>query len=100
MIKEMKPLTLGEARDLIETKGKSEEMKLYFKKFSKLKLKDVEGLKKELEALNNHKIREHHIAKIADFLPEDASDLNKIFTESSLDENEIKQVTDIVKKYK
>lgn len=96
----MKPLTLGEARDLVETKGKSEEMVLYFKKFSKLKIKDVEEMKKELEALNNHRIREAHITKIIDFLPEDASDLSKIFTESSLDENEIKQVTDIVKKYK
>ena len=41
-----------------------------------------------------------HVAKIIDFLPEDASDLNKIFTDVSLDENEIKQIKDIVAKYK
>ena len=44
--------------------------------------------------------QKEYIIKVIDFLPEDASDVNKIFTEVSLDENEIKQITEIVKKHK
>ena len=100
MIKEMKPLCMEEAREIAEANEGREDIKPYFKKFIKLKSKDVAEMKKDLEGLNSHKIRADHIAKIIDFLPEDASDLHKIFTDSNLDENEIKQITDIVAKYK
>ena len=96
----MKPLTLVETKILVEKNEGKEEMKPYFKKFIKLKIKDVEEMRKDLEALDNHKIRAEHVVKIIDFLPQDASDLNKIFTDISLDENEIKQITEIVAKYK
>ena len=45
-------------------------------------------MKKELEGLNNHKIKNEHIVKIIDMLPKDASDIHKIFIDISLDENE------------
>lgn len=97
----MKPLTLIEAEKIVkENEGNNEELEKYFKKFSKLKAKDVEEMKKELKDLDNHKIKSEDIVKVIDFLPEDASEVNKIFIEVSLDENEIKQITDIVKKYK
>jgi DNA-directed RNA polymerase subunit F len=100
MIKNMKALSLAEAKQLIdENKGK-EELEPYLKKFIKLKLKETQELRKELEELKNHKIKAEHIANIIDFLPEDASDINKIFTDVSLDDNEIKQITGIVAKYK
>jgi DNA-directed RNA polymerase subunit F len=101
MIKEMKALSLKEAESVIKEKeGGSEELEKFFKKFIKLKDKDVVGMKKDLEDLNNHKIRQVEIAKIIDFLPTDISEVNKIFIEMSLEENEIKQVIEIVKKYK
>ncbi len=97
----MKPLTMPEAEKMIkENEGGSEELEKYFKKFMKLKEKDAKEMKKELEELNNHKIKVEDIVKVVELLPEDASDVNKIFTDISLDENEIKQITDIVKKYK
>ena len=97
----MKPLTLIETKNIAEAHGAEiDNMKPYFKKFVKLKEKDVEEMRKELGDLNNHKIRQEHIVKIIDFLPEDASELNKIFTDVGLDENEIKQITDVVKKFK
>lgn len=99
MIKEMKPLSLEEARE-ISTKNDGKDLEEYFKSFIKLKKKDVESLRKDLEALDNHKIRQEYIIKIIDFLPEDASDINKIFVDVSLDENETKQIIEIVKKYK
>jgi DNA-directed RNA polymerase subunit F len=100
MIKEMKPLTLAESQSLAKTHGANEEIVKYFKQFMNLKEKDSVEMRKELEDLDNHKIRNEHVVKIVDLLPEDSSDLNKIFTEISLDENEIKQITDIVKKHK
>src|SRR3989344_4229645 len=100
MIKEMKALTLVEAQQLVKANDGSKEIEPYFGKFIKLKVKEVGELKKELEGLENHKIKPEDIIKIIDILPEDASDLNKIFSDISLDENEIKQIADIVAKYK
>jgi len=101
MIKQMTPLTLVEAKKIADEHNvESESLKPYFKKFIKLKAKDIEEMRKELEGFNNHKIKPEHIIKIIDFLPEDASEVNKIFTDISLDENEIKQITDVTKKYK
>ena len=92
MIKSIKPLTMNEAKQIAEVNNGKEEIRPYFKKFIKIKEKDAEELKKEIEALNNHKLNQENIVKIVDFLPEDASDLNKLFIDISLDENEIKQI--------
>lgn len=100
MIKEMKPLTMQEAQEIAKANDGREEIFPYFKRFIQLKAKDSMEMRKDLEGLDNHKIRAEHVVKIIDFLPEDASDLNKIFTDVSLDENEIKQITEIVAKYK
>jgi len=100
MIKSMKPLTIVETKKFVDENDGMEELAPYFKKYIKVKSKEVEEMRKELSDLDNHKIKEDHIVKIIDFLPEDASEINKIFTDVSLDENEIKQVTDIVAKHK
>lgn len=95
----MKPLSLIEAKTIIE-KNEGKNIGEYFNKFVNLKEKEALELKKELDGLDNHKIKGEHISKIIDLLPEDAQDINKIFTDVSLDENEIKQITAIVAKYK
>ncbi|PIN94529.1 hypothetical protein COU53_03195 [Candidatus Pacearchaeota archaeon CG10_big_fil_rev_8_21_14_0_10_30_48] len=100
MIIEMKPLTIVETEKMVKEHEGDENLQPYFKKFVKVKLKDVEPMKKELEGLNNHKIKNEHIVKIIDMLPKDASDIHKIFIDISLDENEIKQINEIVAKYK
>lgn len=100
MIKEMKPLCMEEAKAISKENGGKEELEEYFKQFIKIKSKDVAPFRKELESLNNHKIKNIDVVKIIDLLPEDASDINKIFVDVSLDENEIKQILDIVSKYK
>lgn len=96
----MKPLSLAEAKHLVDINKGREDIEPYFQKFTKLKLKDAEALRKELEALENHKIKNEHIVNIIDFLPEDASDINKIFSDVGIDDNEIKQITEIVAKYR
>lgn len=100
MIKAMQPLSLEEAKELADDSEGKPELNEYFKKFSKVKKKDVAPFKKELLSLGNHKIKEEYLVKVIDFLPEDASDINKIFTDVSLNDNEIKQILDIVAKYR
>ena len=96
----MTPLSMAEAKKISDEHNGREDIEPYFKKFIVLKINDARKLKEELESIGNHKIRGEHIAKIIDFLPIDSSDINKIFTDISLEENEIKQITDVVKKYK
>lgn len=100
MIKEIRPLTMAEAKKISEGNGEKEEIKDYFKKFLKLKYKEADEMEKELKGLNNHKIKEEHIVKIVDLLPESASEINRIFTDVGLDEKEIKQIAEIAAKYK
>lgn len=96
----MKPLSLAEAKKIVEASKEGEkEITGFLKKFAKLDVKKAEEMKKDLESLEIIKLKEEHIAKITDLLPEDASDLNKIFTDISLDENETNKILEIVKKY-
>lgn len=101
MIKNTIPLSLTEVKELIKDEGEEKnELKAFLKKFAKLDLKDAKKLKEELESSGIIRIKAEHIAKITDFLPEDASDVNKIFVDTSLEENEINKIIEIVKKYR
>src|SRR3989338_6402520 len=101
MIKDTKPLSLIEVRELITDKEEEKkELNVFVKKFANLDLKDAKKLREELENSGIIRIKAEHIAKIIDFLPEDASDMNKIFSDTSLEENEIKKIIEIVKKYR
>ena len=100
MIKNTIPLSLVEAKELIKDDEEKSELKAFLKKFAKLDLKDAKKLKEELENSGIIRIKAEHIAKIIDFLPEDASDVNKIFVDTSLEENETNKIIEIVKKYR
>ena len=71
----------------------------YIKKFKSLDKQKSEKLVESVRALNNPKIKEEDIVKVADFLPRDSEDVNKIFTEVSLNEEEINSILQIVKEY-
>ena len=96
MIKEIRPLSLTEASRYMEDPN----LKGFVKKFIKIKEDKAVSLREEIAKLGNLKIKEEHIAKIIDMLPEDNQDLAKIFTDISLDENENKQLLEIIKKYR
>jgi DNA-directed RNA polymerase subunit F len=57
-------------------------------------------MKEELKALDLIRLKDVHIVKIIDFMPMDASELNKVIVEVSLDQEEITKVLDVVLKYK
>ena len=71
------------------------------KKFSKLSEKDAYKLIEELQALDNRKLKDKYIVKIADILPKDMEELKVILSGSpvSFDDENLKKVLEIVKKY-
>ena len=99
MIVEMKPLSMAEVKDMLEDSEEKKELNEYLKTYGKLKKADADKLVEEIRALNNVKLKEDYIMKIADFLPRDVEDLNKIFHDISLDEKETNDILEITKKY-
>lgn len=103
MIIERTPLNLNEVDKIIKDipdSPKKEEIVDFLKKFMKTKNEQAKKIKEELETLDLLKVKREHIVKIADLLPQDASDLNKIFVDISLNEDETNKILEIVKKSK
>ena len=99
MINKMKPLCLAEVKNLIGDMDDRKELNDYIKKFGNLSKEDSLKLGDEIRGLDNMKIKEENIVKIVDFVPKTAEELNKIFTDVSLDEEECNKILEIVKGY-
>ena len=103
MILDRTPINMNEVQEIIaeiDDSPKKEEMEIYLKKFMKAKPEQAKKIKEEVEALDSIKVKRDHIVKIVDLLPADASDLNKIFTDVSLNEEETNKILEIVKNSK
>ena len=101
MIKDQKPLSITESLTFVgDGKDSETEVKKFMKKFIKLKPEKAKELGKKIEDLEFLKIKPEHIVKIIDILPEDTENLNKIFNDVSLDENETKQILGLVEEFK
>lgn len=96
----MKPMSIAEVNEIIEKSEDKKQLVSFLGKFSKINIKDAKAMRKELEDLGMVKLNEANVVKVIDLLPEDASDLNKIFSETSLDEDEVHKILEVVKKYK
>ncbi|MFA5764501.1 MAG: hypothetical protein WC915_06870, partial [archaeon] len=66
----------------------------------KTKLERFKKIQEDLEKADLLKLKREHIVKIIDLLPETASELNKIFTDISLNEDETNKILEIVKNSK
>jgi DNA-directed RNA polymerase subunit F len=103
MILDRTPINMNEVNEIvndIDDSPRKEEIELYLKKFMKTKPDQAKKIKEEIEALDSIKIKRDHIVKIVDLLPADSSDLNKIFTDVSLNEEEINKILEIIKNSK
>jgi DNA-directed RNA polymerase subunit F len=101
MIKNTIPLSMAESLEYIEKDKKLEHpAKDFIKKFVKISAKDAKELRKKLEELKIAKINDISISKLIDILPEKAEEVNKIFVDIGLDENETKKVLDTIKEFK
>lgn len=103
MILDRTPLNYTEVGDILKDlpeSHKTQEIELFLKKFNKTKAARAKKIKEELEKMDLLKLKREHLVKIVDLLPEDATDLNKIFSDISLNEDEINKILDVVKKSK
>lgn len=99
MIKKSTPLSMSEAKEYID-KSSNDDLRGFVKNFVTLNPENAKKLREELQGLDMIKLKEEHISKIIDLLPEDKEDINKIFSDVSLDENETEKVIETIKKYK
>lgn len=100
MIKEKQPLSLCELGEMlkgIKQTDKTKDMGSFIKKFCKIKPEKAKKLREELEKLELIKLKNSDIAKIIDLLPDDAAELNKIFTDITLDADETNKILETVK---
>ena len=96
---ESTPLTLAEVSDLAGDTDREKDIKTFIKKFTKMPVDKAKAMREELAGLELLKLKEEHIVKIVDFMPNDATDLNKVMVDVSLDQEEVNKILDVVKKY-
>ena len=96
MILNKKPLSLAEVGEYAK-EGSSEVVIEYLKKFKKGSPEKAKSIRESMASLQNPKIKEDHIVKVIDMLPKDQEDVNKIFFDSNLNEEEAKAILEIVK---
>ena len=103
MILDRTPLNMNEVQEIfkdIPDSPKKEELEEFLKKFIKAKPEQAKKIKEDLEKLDMLKLKREYLVKIVDLLPKDASDLNKIFSDVSLNEDETNKILEIVKSAK
>ncbi len=91
------PLALAGVREYTKDVDETKPIVKYLKTFCKISKADADKLAADLRALNNHKIKEETIVKILDLLPRDSEDLNKIFLDVSLTEEEANAILAFIK---
>lgn len=97
MIKNTTPLNMTESLEYVKKDpDKGAEIQKFIKKFSKIKPEKAKEMKKKLEDLDLMKMKLEHIVKIIDLLPEDPENLNKIFNDVSLNEDETKKILETI----
>jgi DNA-directed RNA polymerase subunit F len=99
MIRNRTSLSMIESEEYTKDNENSVELNKFIKKFTKIDLKKAKELRLRLQELNFMKVKSDHISKIIDLLPETDEDLNKIFADISLDENETQKILDTVKQF-
>lgn len=100
MIRSRESLSMAEAEEYLKGNESVSELVGLINKFVQIDVKKAKELRAKLQDLNLLKIKSEHISKVIDLLPENAEDLNKIFIDVRLDEDEAKKILDIVKHYR
>lgn len=99
VVKEERPITMAEVVSMAGDSEKAESIKKFIKNFNKMKIEKAIELRKSLEELDLIKLKDFHIVKIVDFLPKDATELNKVLLDVSLDTEEVQKILDVTGKY-
>ena len=99
MILNEESVSMAEASEFMDKESNSEIIG-FVKKFTKMKPEKAKKLRKKLDELAMMKMKSEYISKVIDVLPENKEEVNKIFTDVGLDEDETKKILEIVKEYK
>lgn len=103
MIKNREPLSMAESLKYVqktEEEDSETDIKKFIKKFVKLKPEEASKVREKLVALDLVKLKNEYIVKIIDIMPGDRENLNKVFVDVNLDDNEAKQVLDILGEFR
>ena len=100
MIKNYKSLSMPELLGYIKKSEGNEKLSKFIKDFTKLNAKEAQELRKKIQNLELMKLKSEQITKIIELMPENQEDLNKIFVDVKLDEDESKKVLETVKEFK
>lgn len=98
MIRSMAPLSMAEASSYLAED--ETQVRTFIKDFSSLSDEEAKELRAKLNGLEFIKLNDKNIAKIIDLLPKDKEDLNKVFIDVNLDENETNTILETIKEYK
>jgi DNA-directed RNA polymerase subunit F len=101
MINNRESLSMSEAVKFLD-KDSTENTDImgFVKKFVKISPEEAKKFREKLVGLDLIKLREEHISKIIDLVPDNKEDLNKIFIDLSLDEDETNKILDTIKEFK
>lgn len=101
MINNREPISMSEAIEYIDKEDEGgKETVGFIRKFVKTDSKDAVALREKLKELDLMKLKEEDISKVIDLLPETSEELNKIFVDVGLDEDETKNILERVKEIK
>jgi len=101
MIRYREPLSMAEALEYVEDKKDSEaDIKKLIKKFVKMKPEEAKKMREKISSLGLLKLRQESISKMIDVMPENQENLNKIFTDLSLNEDESKKILDAIGEFR
>ena len=99
MIKKSEPISMAEMKEYIN-KEDNENLEGFIKKFTKMTPEKAKELKEKIKGLDNIKIKDEHIVKIIDLLPDNKESINKIFTDVDLEEDEVNKLLETIKEFK
>ncbi len=103
-----KPITMLEVKEVLESIEKKNELsvkskktKEYLNTFVKLDKKKVEEFKKKLEKLDISRLRDRHIVKIIDLMPDNTDSLKVILSGENitLKVEDLEKIISIVKEF-
>jgi len=100
MIKNSESLSMPEALGYVKKAKGNDDLVKFAKEFVKISPEDATKLRESLSGLNIMKLNAVQISKIIDIMPEDKEDVNKIFVDVKLDDDETNKVLDTVKEFK
>lgn len=95
----MKPVSLGEAKELAKSLDEKKPLHDYLNNFSKVSATKSVEFAEQLRDLKNVKLNEENIVKIVDFVPRTPEEVHKVCNNVSLEEKEVTEILDIARKY-